>query len=102
MKIDFVNKINKEHCSLTTLVLGDKEFPLTEKELIQLLQTFYHKREDVFQSEGLIYEDQAKVQRLEERVEELEDANEELERENIDLQDDIDKYERGEWNETDD
>ena len=33
MNIQVINKINKEACSMTTLRVGEHEYPLTEKEI---------------------------------------------------------------------
>ena len=93
MGVQFINKINKESNSLTTLKIEDEEFPLTEKDLTQLVRALYDARQDVFNEAGLIYENEAEVQELKDRVEELQDENRRLEEENASLENELSGYE---------
>ena len=67
MVIKVINKLNKEYGSMTTVKLGDQEFPLTEKELIKLVNALYEKREDVFDSLDFIKDLKYEIESLKER-----------------------------------
>lgn len=67
MVIKVINKLNKEYGSMTTVKLGDQEFPLTEKELLKLVEALYEKREDVFDSLDFIKDLKYEIERLRER-----------------------------------
>lgn len=85
MDIKVVNKINKEHDSITTLIFGEQEFPLTEKELFNLIYQLNLMRDDVVKeviddnSGNEIKELKEKVSELEFELEESEDRVSELE-----------------------
>ena len=85
MVIKVVNKINKEYGSLTTLSLGEQEFPLTEKDLFNLIYQLNLMRDDVVKeaindnSDNEISELKEKVSELESDLEESEDRVSELE-----------------------
>lgn len=81
MNIQVINKINKEACSMTTLKLGEQEYPLTEKELINLLTQLKYKRDDLF--EDL---DSVKVTELSDEIDDLRQENVELRSDNEDLE----------------
>ena len=90
MDIRVVNKINKEHNSLTTLIIDNKEFNLNEKELFNLIYQLNLMRDDVVKevigddSDNEISELKEKISELEfeldeskDRVSELEDISDE-------------------------
>ena len=79
--IEFINKINKEACSMTTLRVGEHEYPLTEKEINILLVNLKEKRDDLF--EGF---DSDFVSELKEEIENLRQENVELRSDNEDLE----------------
>lgn len=81
MDIQVINKINKEACSMTTLKLGEQEYPLTEKELINLLTQLKYRRDDLF--EDL---DSVKVTELSDEIDDLRQENVELRSDNEDLE----------------
>ena len=81
MNIQVINKINKEACSMTTLKLGEQEYPLTEKELINLLTQLKYRRDDLF--EDL---DSVKVIELSDEIDDLRQENVELRSDNEDLE----------------
>lgn len=66
--VEFVNKINKENNSLTTLRINNNEFPLNEKELQQLISSLANMREDLFVQEGYKLDSNAQ-----DKIEDLED-----------------------------
>lgn len=83
MQVEFINKAKKEYNSLTSLVLSGvsennqltTEIPFTEKELSQLLRSLYNMRQDIFESEGLLEneDDKKSKEELEAEVERLRD-----------------------------
>lgn len=85
MDIRVVNKVNKEHNSLTTIALGEHEFHLNEKELFDLMYQLNLMRDDVVKevvddnSDNEINELKEKVNELESELEESEDRVSELE-----------------------
>ena len=81
MDIQVINKINKEACSMTTLKLGEQEYSLTEKELINLLTQLKYRRDDLF--EDL---DSVKVTELSDEIDDLRQENVELRSDNEDLE----------------
>lgn len=93
--IKFINKINKENNSLTTLSIDGVEFPLTEKELAKLVHELYTMREDAFLDYELVYESKS----LKERVRELENENDDLEEECNCLRNQL--YDTEDYDETD-
>ena len=81
MNIQVINKINKEACSMTSLKIGEQEYPLTEKELINLLTQLKYRRDDLF--EDL---DSVKVIELSDEIDDLRQENVELRSDNEDLE----------------
>lgn len=81
MNIQVINKINKEACSMTSLKIGEQEYPLTEKELINLLTQLKYRRDDLF--EDL---DSVKVTELSDEIDDLRQENVELRSDNEDLE----------------
>lgn len=81
MNIQVINKINKEACSMTSLKIGEQEYPLTEKELINLLTQLKYRRDDLF--EDL---DSVKVTELSDEIDDLRQENVELRADNEDLE----------------
>lgn len=81
MNIQVINKINKEACSMTTLKLGEQEYPLTEKELINLLTQLKYRRDDLFEDLDSV------------KVTELSDEIDDLRQENVELRSDIEDLE---------
>ena len=81
MNIQVINKINKEACSMTSLKIGEQEYPLTEKELINLLAQLKYRRDDLF--EDL---DSVKVIELSDEVDDLRQENVQLRSDNEDLE----------------
>lgn len=79
--IEFINKINKEACSMTTLRVGEHEYPLTEKELINLLTQLKYRRDDLFEDLDSV------------KVTELSDEIDDLRQENVELRSDIEDLE---------
>ena len=71
MNIKFVNKVNKEACSITSLIIDDKEIALDEVDLRKLFLSLLETREDLFDEH---YENQYanEVEKLKNTVEELE------------------------------
>lgn len=47
MDIKVINKINKGACSMTTLKLGEREYPLTEKQWVTLISEIENIRGDL-------------------------------------------------------
>lgn len=81
MNIQIINKINKEACSMTSLKIGEQEYPLTEKELINLLAQLKYRRDDLF--EDL---DSVKVTELSAEIDDLRQENVGLRSDNEDLE----------------
>ena len=81
MNIQVINKINKKACSMTSLKIGEQEYPLTEKELINLLTQLKYRRDDLF--EDL---DSVKVTEVSEEIDDLRQENVELRSDNEDLE----------------
>lgn len=81
MNIQVINKINKGACSMTSLKIGEQEYPLTEKELINLLTQLKYRRDDLF--EDL---DSVKVTELSDEIDDLRQENVELRADNEDLE----------------
>lgn len=81
MNIQVINEINKEACSMTTLKLGEQEYPLTEKELINLLTQLKYRRDDLFEDLDSV------------KVTELSDEIDDLRQENVELRSDIEDLE---------
>ena len=59
--IDVINKLNREFNSLTTIIIDNKEFFLSNKDLQVLVDKLYYKREDLFNNILLDYEDKIKA-----------------------------------------
>ena len=71
MDIKFVNKVNKEACSMTSLIIDGKEIPLDEVDLRKLFLSLLETREDVFDEHyENIYVNE--VEKLKNSIEELE------------------------------
>lgn len=68
--IQVVNKLNKDACSLTTLVIDSQEFPLTEKEWERLLSQITTMRPDLNASYTDVIEE---LEDAKERIRDLED-----------------------------
>lgn len=73
MDIKIVNKINYDNKSITTLVVGEQEYPLSEKELNSLVESLNNYRPDLLDEAFSLTEQAREKELLESRVESLEE-----------------------------
>lgn len=76
-KIEFINKLNKEANSMTSLKINEELIPLTEKELKVLFRSLFNVRDDLFKEEEFIepreaFKLKSELQYYKDRVDELE------------------------------
>lgn len=90
MDIKVVNKVNKEHNSLTTLIIDNKEFNLNEKELFNLIYQLNLMRGDIIRE---VIDDNSdnEIDKLKDKVNELESELEESEYRVSELEDILDE-----------
>ena len=85
----FRQEIDRDNKTLNKLSIGNINFNLTDKDVVELLNQIETQRPDLFEETKKVSSIQSRYDALEEEYKELEEENDSLVSENSDLEDQL-------------